>query len=141
MMLIKLSWRNIWRNKKRSIITIIAIVIAVFLAVVMRSLQLGVYDNMIQNIVGSYSGHIQIHSNGYWKEQTIDNAFEYNDSLIEKIEIIQDVDHTTKRLQSGCLSSFKDLILCEHHDCFRYVFLKLLQTEQFEKIFQFGPWV
>ena len=55
MMLIKLSWRNIWRNKKRSIITITAIVIAVFLAVVMRSLQLGVYDNMIQNIVGSYS--------------------------------------------------------------------------------------
>ena len=85
MMLIKLAWRNIWRNKKRSIITITAIVIAVFLAVVMRSLQLGVYDNMIQNIVGSYSGHIQIHSNGYWEEQTIDNAFEYNDSLIDKI--------------------------------------------------------
>ena len=75
----------------------------------MRSLQLGVYDNMIQNIVGSYSGHIQIHSNGYWEEQTIDNAFKYNDSLIEKIEIIQEVDHTTKRLQSGCLSSYKDL--------------------------------
>ena len=66
-------------------------------------------DNMIQNIVGSYSGHIQIHSNGYWEEQTIDNAFEYNDSLIEKIEINQEVDHTTKRLQSGCLSSYKDL--------------------------------
>ena len=109
MMLIKLAWRNIWRNKKRSIITITAIVIAVFLAVVMRSLQLGMYDNMIQNIVGSYSGHIQIHSNGYWEEQTIDNAFEYNDSLIEKIEINQEVDHTTKRLQSGCLSSYKDL--------------------------------
>ena len=109
MMLIKLAWRNIWRNKKRSIITITAIVIAVFLAVVMRSLQLGMYDNMIQNIVGSYSGHIQIHSNGYWEEQTIDNAFEYNDSLIEKIEINQEVDHTIKRLQSGCLSSFKDL--------------------------------
>ena len=77
MMLIKLAWRNIWRNKKRSIITITAIVIAVFLAVVMRSLQLGMYDNMIQNIVGSYSGHIQIHSIGYWEEQTIDNAFEY----------------------------------------------------------------
>ena len=109
MMLIKLAWRNIWRNKKRSIITITAIVIAVFLAVVMRSLQLGMYDNMIQNIVGSYSGHIQIHSNGYWEEQTIDNAFEYNDSLIQKIENNKEVDHTTKRIQSGCLSSFKDL--------------------------------
>ena len=75
----------------------------------MRSMQLGMYDNMIQNIVGSYSGHIQIHSNGYWEEQTIDNAFTYNDSLIEKIEANKDVDHTTKRIQSGWLSSFKDL--------------------------------
>ena len=109
MMLIKLAWRNIWRNKKRSIITITAIVIAVFLAICMRSLQLGMYDNMIQNIVGSYSGHIQIHSSGYWEEQTINNAFLYNDSLIEKIENNKEVDHTTKRIQSGCLSSYKDL--------------------------------
>ena len=108
-MLVKIAWRNIWRNKRRSIITISAIVIAVFLAIIMRSMQLGMYDNMIQNIVGSYSGHIQIHSNGYWEEQTIDNAFTYNDSLIEKIEANIDVDHTTKRIQSGCLSSFKDL--------------------------------
>ena len=109
MMLIKLAWRNIWRNKKRSIITITAIVIAVFLAICMRSLQLGMYDNMIQNIVGSYSGHIQIHSNGYWEEQTIDNAFLYNDSLIEIIENNKEVNHTTKRIQSGCLSSHEDL--------------------------------
>ena len=108
-MLVKIAWRNIWRNKRRSIITISAIVIAVFLAIIMRSMQLGMYDNMIQNIVGSYSGHIQIHSNGYWEEQTIDNAFTYNDSLIEKIEANKAVDHTTKRIQSGCLSSFKDL--------------------------------
>ena len=108
-MLIKLAWRNIWRNKKRSLITITAIVIAVFLAICMRSLQLGMYDNMIKNVVGSYSGHVQIHSNGYWEEQTIDNAFLYNDSLIKIIENNTNVDHTTKRIQSGCLSSFKDL--------------------------------
>ena len=109
MVLIKLAWRNIWRNKKRSIITIMAIVIAVFLAIVMRSMQLGMYDNMIHNVVGSYSGHVQIHSNGFWEEQTIDNAFGYNDSLIQKIENNKDVFNTTKRIQSGCLSSFDDL--------------------------------
>jgi putative ABC transport system permease protein len=108
-MLIKLAWRNIWRNKKRSFITITAILIAVFLAIIMRSLQLGMYDNMIQNVVGSYSGHVQVHSNGYWEEQTIDNAFEYNDSLIQKIETNVDVTNTTKRIQSGCLSSNSDL--------------------------------
>ena len=108
-MLIRLAWRNIWRNKKRSIITITAIVIAVFLAILMRSMQLGMYDNMIQNVVGSYSGHVQVHSNGFWEEQTIDNAFEYNDSLIQKIKKTEDVAGTTKRIQSGCLSSYGDL--------------------------------
>ena len=108
-MLIRLAWRNIWRNKKRSIITITAIVIAVFLAILMRSMQLGMYDNMIQNVVGSYTGHVQVHSNGFWEEQTIDNAFVYNDSLIQKIKKTEDVAGTTKRIQSGCLSSNGDL--------------------------------
>ena len=51
----------------------------------MRSMQLGMYDNMIQNVVGSYSGHVQIHNEGYWDEQTIDNAFADNDSLNQTI--------------------------------------------------------
>jgi len=108
-MLIKLAWRNIWRNKKRSLITITAILIAVFLAIIMRSMQLGMYDNMIQNVVGSYSGHVQIHYEGYWDEQTIDNAFADNDSLNQTIENREDVSVVTKRIQSGCLSSFNDL--------------------------------
>ena len=111
MMLIKLAWRNIWRNKKRSIITITAIVIAVFLAVVMRSLQLGMYDNMIQNIVGSYSGHIQIHSIGYWEEQTIDNAFEYNDSLIKKLKSIKRLTTPPKDFKVG---AYLPLKICQN---------------------------
>ena len=107
-MLIKLAWRNIWRNKKRSLITITAILIAVFLAIIMRSMQLGMYDNMIQNVVGSYSGHVQIHNEGYWDEQTIDNTFTDNDSLNQSIENQEDVSVVTKRIQSGCLSSFND---------------------------------
>ena len=107
-MLIKLAWRNIWRNKKRSLITITAILIAVFLAIMMRSMQLGMYDNMIQNVVGSYSGHVQIHNEGYWDEQTIDNTFTDNDSLNQSIEDREDVSVVTKRIQSGCLSSFND---------------------------------
>lgn len=108
-MLIKLAWRNIWRNKKRSLITITAILIAVFLAIIMRSMQLGMYDNMIQNVVGSYSGHVQIHNEGYWDEQTIDNAFTDNDSLNQSFKNREDVSVVTKRIQSGCLSSFNDL--------------------------------
>ena len=109
MMLIKLAWRNIWRNKKRSLITITAIVVAVFLSITMRSLQLGMYDNMIGNVVGSFSGYIQVHSNGFWDEQIIDNAFEANSELLNKVEATNGVSNIIKRVQSGSLSSSGDL--------------------------------
>ena len=125
-MLIKLAWRNIWRNKKRSLITITAILIAVFLAIIMRSMQLGMYDNMIQNVVGSYSGHVQIHNEGYWDEQTIDNTFTDNDSLNQSIENQEDVSVVTKRIQSGCLSSFNDQS--------KFVFLTGIELEKEQRM-------
>ena len=108
-MLIKLAWRNIWRNKKRSLITISAIFIAVFLCVLLRSLQLGLYDNMINNVVGSYSGYIQIHSKGFWDEQIVDNSFSPDKGFINEIESINGVSNTLQRIQSGSLASSSDL--------------------------------
>jgi ABC-type lipoprotein release transport system permease subunit len=108
-MLIKLAWRNIWRNRKRSIITVTAILIAVFLSIMMRSLQLGMYDNMINNVVGSYSGYIQVHSNGYWDEKIIDNAFKTDTKTLKKVKETKGVNNVIHRIQSGSLSSYKDL--------------------------------
>jgi ABC-type lipoprotein release transport system permease subunit len=108
-MLIKLAWRNIWRNKKRSLITISAIFIAVFLCVLVRALQLGLYDNMINNVVGSYSGYIQIHSKGFWDEQIVDNSFSLDKDFLNEIENIDGVSNTLKRIQSGSLASLSDL--------------------------------
>ena len=108
-MLIKLAWRNIWRNKKRSLITISAIFIAVFLCIILRALQLGMYDNMINNVVGSYSGYIQIHSKGFWDEQIVDNSFSLNKDFLNEIESIDGVSNTLQRIQSGSLASSSDL--------------------------------
>ena len=74
-MIFKIAWRNIWRNKRRSIITISSIFCAVFFAVFARSFQIGVYDKMISNMVGMYTGYLQIHQDGYWEEQSIENSF------------------------------------------------------------------
>ena len=108
-MLVKLAWRNIWRNKKRSLITISAIFIAVFLCIILRALQLGMYDNMINNVVGSYSGYIQIHSKGFWDEQIVDNSFSLNKDFLDEIESIDGVSNTLQRIQSGSLASLSDL--------------------------------
>lgn len=105
-MLLKLAWRNIWRNKKRSIITVVSVLIAVFLSVLMRSMQLGMYKHMIDNVVGSYTGYIQIHGNGYWDERSIDNAISIDENFIQKISKVKGVEAVLPRLENfGLLSA------------------------------------
>ena len=108
-MLLKLAWRNLWRNKKRSLITISSIGIAVFLAVFMRAMQLGMYDNMIKNVVGSYSGYVQVHTKGFWEEQNLDNSLVLDKKLADQIKSVDGVEHIIPRLQTFSLASSDDL--------------------------------
>lgn len=81
MLTFKLAWRNIWRNKRRTLITTASIVVAVLLSTVTRSMQEGQYADMIENTVGSFTGYIQVHSNGYWENRNLNNSFAVSDSL------------------------------------------------------------
>ena len=103
-------------------ITITAIFIAVFLSVILRSLQLGMYDNMIKNVVGSFSGYLQVHSSGYWDDKTLDNAYVLDQKDLNSIRKIEGVSTTVKRIQSGSLSSFKDLS--------KFVFITGIESEK-----------
>lgn len=108
-MILKLAWRNIWRNRKRSIITVVSVLIAVFLSILMRSMQLGMYKHMIDNVVGSYTGYIQIHGKGYWDERSIDNAVTINDELMRKISETKGVEAVLPRLENYGLLSVGEL--------------------------------
>ena len=105
-MYLKLAWRNIWRNKRRSFITIASITFAVFLACVMRSMQLGSYERMIENAARFYTGYIQVHKNGYWKDKTIDNSFESDTALLEEVMNTEGVLVTVPRVESFALVSY-----------------------------------
>ena len=108
-MILKLAWRNIWRNRKRSIITATSVLIAVFLSLLMRSMQLGMYKHMIDNVVGSYTGYIQIHNNGYWDERSINNTVAVSDSLLNTIAHLNGVKEVLPRLENFGLLSAGDL--------------------------------
>ncbi|MDA3778843.1 MAG: ABC transporter permease [Bacteroidales bacterium] len=102
---IKLAWRNIWRNKRRTFITIASIFFAIFFALIMRAIQIGSYSNMIDNVVQTYTGHIQIHKKGYWDDKTINNTFQPQENLINKIEKYRNVSSAVPRLESFALGS------------------------------------
>jgi len=108
-MIFKMAWRNIWRNKRRSIITISSIFFAVFFAVFARSFQIGVYNKMIANMVGMYTGYLQIHQNGFWEEQSIDNSFIPDQSVLDLLHDNKDITDFNERLESFALTASDNL--------------------------------
>ena len=103
--IIKLARRNIWRNKRRTLITAMAIFFAVFFSVVMQSVQKGIFDNMEFGMVKSYVGFGQIHTKGFFEDQTLDNAFLYDEKMDELAAKYDDVKNFVPRIESFALAS------------------------------------
>lgn len=104
-MILKLIWRNLWRNSRRTLITMASIAFAVLFAVLMKSFQDGVFNNLIKNVVGYYSGYIQIHQNGYWNEQVLDNSFTLKNSLTAQLQQNPQIQEIVPRLETFVLVS------------------------------------
>jgi putative ABC transport system permease protein len=109
MWLMKLAWKNLWRSRSRTLVTVSSIFFAVVLSVVTSSLQDGVFDNFIRNLVSFYSGYIQVHQRGYWDQQILDNGFIRNASLEHAVTRTDNVAAVAPRLESYALASAGDL--------------------------------
>ena len=101
--MLKLAWRNIWRNKGRSVITIAAVMFCVIFAVVLRSFQVGVWENMIREIVGNNFGYLQIHEDGFWADQSLDRTMDLNAVNSEALLAVDGVDRLIPRMESFSL--------------------------------------
>ncbi|TNE70130.1 ABC transporter permease [bacterium] len=101
-----LAWRNLWRNKRRTFITMFAIFFSIFFALMMRSMQLGSYGSMIENTVGRYTGHIQVHKNGYWDSRSFEDLFfDEDESILKKIQANTEISLVAPRLESFMLAA------------------------------------
>ncbi len=105
MMFIRLAWRNIWRNPRRTLITAASVFFAVLLAVIMRSLQHGVYNNMIRNAAGMYLGYVQVHGKGYWQDKSLENTFIPDSSVWRSIRDDPRISVAVPRMESFALVS------------------------------------
>ncbi len=109
MWLLGLAWKNLWRNKQRTLITMAAVFFAVILTTVVSSLQKGVFENLIKNLVSFYSGYIQVHQKGYWNEQTLENTFRQDAETEKKIRSDPLVTGIAPRLESFALAASAEL--------------------------------
>lgn len=105
MLYLKLAWRNIWRNKRRTLITMASVVMAVLLSTVMSSMQQGQYDQMIDNTVGSFSGHLQVQHPDYFDESTLDNSLEVDEQILNRIQDHPEVKTVIPRINSYALAA------------------------------------
>jgi ABC-type lipoprotein release transport system permease subunit len=86
-----LAWRNLWRRKRRTWLTIGSMIFSNILLVFMISLQLGSYRMMIDNSLGTFTGHFQIQAPGYNEEpklrMTVPDAISDAARLREELDL------------------------------------------------------
>ena len=71
----------------------------------MRALQFGFYDKLIETVVESYAGYVEVHADGFWDNQNLDNSMEVDQRLINDIKSVEGVDNIVQRLQTFSLIS------------------------------------
>ncbi len=108
-MLLTLAWRNLWRKKRRTFITVSSVMFATILAIFLMSMIAGMKDQMVDTIVRTSTGFMQIQDAMYFDEPSMDHALEYGDEVKQAIEKHVDrITYTVPRIQGFCLAS-KDL--------------------------------
>jgi putative ABC transport system permease protein len=103
--LLKIAWRNIWRNKRRTLITLASVYFSVFFAVTMRGYHLGMWKNLLDGVLHSYTGYLQIHAKDYWENKTLDYTFNFPDSLNNELLTDPGIRELVPRLESFALAS------------------------------------
>jgi putative ABC transport system permease protein len=88
---LRLAWRNLWRHSRRTWLTIGSMVFSNTLLVFMISLQLGSYRMMIDNSLGTFTGHFQIQAPGYNEDPklrlTVPDAVETSARLRDELKL------------------------------------------------------
>jgi ABC-type lipoprotein release transport system permease subunit len=103
--MLRLAWRNLWRNRRRTLITAGSVFFAVFLAIIMRGFKHGAWVYLIDNVLHSYTGYVQIHGKGYWDDKTFDYCMAEDNPVFAKVKGINQVKGIIPRLESFSLAS------------------------------------
>ena len=103
-----LAWRNLWRHSRRTWLTVAAMVFCNVLLVFLISLQLGSYTMMIDNTLGTFSGHIQVQHDGYLEQQKMRQTVPAAAQLAQTLREQQGVSAASARGIAFALASSEE---------------------------------
>jgi ABC-type lipoprotein release transport system permease subunit len=101
----KLAWRNLWRNRRRTLITAASVFFAVFLAILMRGFHSGSWTYLIDNVLHSYSGYVQVHTKGFWENKSFDYSINQHEKIFDDVRKLGEVKQLIPRIESFSLAS------------------------------------
>ncbi len=82
---------------------------AVILSTLMVSIKEGMYSRMIDAMVGSYTGYVQVHANGYWEDRSLDESMQLTDSFTRTIMDIRGVTGYVPRIEGFALAASEQI--------------------------------
>ena len=105
MLILKIAFRNIFRQRRRSAFTVFTMVGGFVLFSLALSMSEGTYGTVIEKFTKSYTGHFQIHRNGYLDKPSIYKTLDDYASLSKEISKIPGVKSWTPRVYANSMAS------------------------------------
>jgi putative ABC transport system permease protein len=86
MLLLKLAFLNISRNPRRSAITILAVAVGLAALIFLWGFNDGTNEQMRENVIRLFTGHVQIHSAGFEKTLASELTLQDREKLLEQVK-------------------------------------------------------
>ncbi len=102
MKLLKLAWRNVLRHKRRTMITAAAISVGLTAMITSNTMMNGMDKMASANIINFETGHLEIFSKGYYREEgmfPLDTIIEEPNILIDELKPISGISGITVRVK------------------------------------------
>lgn len=105
MLILKIAFRNIFRQRRRSLFTALTMIGGYVLFSLALSIVEGTYGNVIEKFTKSYTGHVQLHKQGYFEKPTLYKTLDDYDALSARIKAIPGVKSMAPRVYASALAS------------------------------------
>jgi ABC-type lipoprotein release transport system permease subunit len=105
---LRLAWRNLWRHPRRTWLTTGAMVFSNVILVFLISMQVGMYQMMIDNSLRASTGHLQVQARDYNEEQKIRQVVPEVARLASEIRSELSLDTVAPRASAFALASSAD---------------------------------
>ena len=105
---LRLAWRNLWRQPRRTWLTVGAMVFSNTLLVFLISIQFSFYSLMIDNTLGTFTGHLQVQQADYKDEQRIRQVVPQVRSVAAALRSGLGIETVTARAETFALTASAD---------------------------------